>query len=366
MGFWRSNSPRFRFRWALAASLSLALIAAGCAEDGEDPAQDEAGGQDGEDTDEQPAEDDPQARFAGETMTLIVPYSTGGGYDTYLRLLSPYIEEAGQVETVVENQEGAGGLQAANSLYASEGDPTQIMIANGPGFSSSWLIGGEGVRFEMDEFTMLGRLVSEPHVLGVSGDSDIEDFDQLLEEGSFSWGHTGPGSTAVINATVVGEAFDLDIDTVSGFEGSGEIQTALIRGDIDVMSIEPSSGLSAIEAGEFRPLIYLSDERSDLLPDVPALGERDLSEDEQELLDAHFALFEVGRALVGPPGLEDAEVEALRAIVETAVNDDEFQADAEADERPLAFASGEELQELVEQVADAPEEYVQLLEQAEQ
>lgn len=304
------------------------------------------------------------ARFAGETVSLVVPYSPGGGYDVYLRALAPHIERIGDVTTVVENRPGAGGLLAASQLFVATGDPSQVLISNGPGYASAWLVGAEGVQFELDEFTILGRLVSEPHVLGVAADSEIETFEELLQTDDLTWGVTGPGSTALINATVLNEVFDRSIETVAGFEGSGELQTALARGDIDVMSIEPSSALAAIEADQFTPLMYISDAPSPLLPEVATITDLDLTAEQSELLDVHFALFDVGRALLAPPGLAEEDAAGLRALVEAAATSPEFVAESEEGNRPLDFASGEEVAELLETVAAAPDSYVQLIEQA--
>src|SRR5918998_3541284 len=60
----------------------------------------------------------------GETVSLVVPYEPGGGYDSYVRLLAPYLEERTGTTIAVQNQPGAGGLLALNNLHTEKADGT--------------------------------------------------------------------------------------------------------------------------------------------------------------------------------------------------------------------------------------------------
>src|SRR5215218_7752465 len=67
-----------------------------------------------------PAAAQPAADFyRGKTLTLIVGYSVGGGYDTYARVLARHMAKhiPGNPSIIVQNMPGAGSLKAANFLY---------------------------------------------------------------------------------------------------------------------------------------------------------------------------------------------------------------------------------------------------------
>src|SRR5438874_1777073 len=57
--------------------------------------------------------------FAGKTITMIVGFGAGGGYDTYTRLVARHLGRhiPGNPNVIVENMPGAGSLTAANHLY---------------------------------------------------------------------------------------------------------------------------------------------------------------------------------------------------------------------------------------------------------
>src|SRR4051812_32007745 len=57
--------------------------------------------------------------YKGKTISMIVGYSAGGGYDIYARMIAPYLTKhlPGNPTVVVQNMDGAGSLKATNYLY---------------------------------------------------------------------------------------------------------------------------------------------------------------------------------------------------------------------------------------------------------
>src|SRR6202162_5643285 len=58
--------------------------------------------------------------YKGKTISLIIGYSVGGGYDLYGRLLARHIGRhiPGRPNIVPQNMTGAGSLRAAQYLYS--------------------------------------------------------------------------------------------------------------------------------------------------------------------------------------------------------------------------------------------------------
>src|SRR5258708_32767185 len=58
--------------------------------------------------------------YKDRTVSLVIGYSVGGGYDTYARLLAQHMGKhiPGNPSVVPQNMPGAGSLKAANYLYA--------------------------------------------------------------------------------------------------------------------------------------------------------------------------------------------------------------------------------------------------------
>jgi len=59
--------------------------------------------------------DEAEDFYRGKTLTVLISYSVGGGYDLYARLLAHYLGAhiPGNPVVVPQNMPGAGGLRAA-------------------------------------------------------------------------------------------------------------------------------------------------------------------------------------------------------------------------------------------------------------
>lgn len=340
---------------ALAALGAGSLVLAGCAGDGGSSSSSPAG------TDAESG-GSPCAALEGETVTLVVPYSPGGGYDTYARLIAPYLEEELGATVVVENQDGAGGLLAINNLMTEEPDGTTIAIMNGQGSVAASLAGAQGAAFDVSELTFLGKVAGESPVFVVGAGSGYETWEDVLEASDFRFASAGPGAEDYINAQFLTRVFDLDAEVITGFPGSSEEELAVTAGDTDGMTGDPSSRRTAIESGDHIPIMVIGRERADFLPDdVPLITDVEATDEQRALIEPQVALMEVGRPLVAPPGMDEELTACLREAVAATVENPELVAEAEQQDRPINYLSGEELDELIQQILDSPEGYQELL-----
>jgi tripartite-type tricarboxylate transporter receptor subunit TctC len=139
--------------------------------------------------------------------------------------------------------------------------------------------------------------------------------------------------------------------------------SALTRGDIDGMTGDFDSRLPAIENGDHRPLLLLGPEPDPALPDTPALME--IVDPEQEELAAFLIdLLELGRPIVGPPGMPEDRLSCVRDALAAAVENPDLVAESQEQERPINWMSGEDYDELVAGLMESPPEFVRILEQA--
>jgi tripartite-type tricarboxylate transporter receptor subunit TctC len=346
-----SALPFRRGAWSLAALGLAAGVLSGCSSDAE-----------GADSTAAAGGEDACASLGGENITLVVPYDPGGGYDSYARLLAPYMEEELDATIVVENRPGAGGLLALNNLLAEEPDGTTIAIMNGVGAGGSSIAGAEGATFSLGDFSYIGRVASEPPLIVTNAEGDYQDFDAVREADGFRWGSTGPGAEDYVTAGVLSAVFDIPGEIITGFPGSGETELALLQGDIDGMSGNPGSRRQSVEEGTTTPIVLMGEQRPEWLSeDVPLVTDVEMDDDQAALIDAHLALVELGRPLVGPPDMEEGPLTCLRDTMAAAMENQELIDESIEQERELNFLPGEDVDELIQRVTDAPDEYRELL-----
>lgn len=287
--------------------------------------------------------------YKSKVVKFIVPYSVGGGFDTYARAIAPYLEKYLPGATViVENVPGGGSLIGTNTLYRAEPDGLTIGLINGAGMALNQILETEGVMFDLAKMTWLCRVSADPRAMVVSTKTPfytVEDMRKANREIVFA--ATGVGSDDYYAAAVIFKALGIPLRQVTGFPGSAEANLAVVRGEgVDGTEIELSSVLQFIEEESMRPIMVITRERLETFPDVPTALES-VPPENREMVQVITNIFEANRVVCGPPGIPEERVAALRLALEKVFQDPEFIAWGEKAKRPLEFLSGEEIEKLI-------------------
>lgn len=298
--------------------------------------------------------------YDGNTINWIVPYSPGGGYDEYSRLIIPYFEKYTGATVRLQNNPGAGGMRGANDIYRSPKDGLTVGIVNGSALVTNQLAGIEGAVYQFEKYGFLGRVVADQRVLAVSTRGDFDDFDDLLNASStFKIGATGLGGSTYVDALVAGELFNLDQDIIHGFDSSSVIRQAMLRRDIVGMWGSYGSAIQDVEDGMQKIVLQSGQERTAAIPDAPTvleMAERmNLGADKMAVLRAWQGLNDVGRPVVAPPGVPADRLAFLQRAFEQALTDPEFIAVAEEAGRDLSFVNGARMAQVANDAAVMPD-----------
>jgi tripartite-type tricarboxylate transporter receptor subunit TctC len=339
-----------RARCFPAAAVVVALTVAGC---GGGSAEDESAAGSGE-----------EPFYAGQTVDFVVPYEPDGGYDLYARSLAPYLGEClGDARVVVKNEPGAGGLLAVNTTFTTSPDERRLSIVNTVGAVSAQIAGAEGVQFDMTEFSPVGRIVATTSALGVTPDSELQDFQDLIDkDGPVRFPSTGPGANDFITPNILAAIYGFETEMITGFQGSGEARLALLSGDGDAYVQSWDSMLEDIETGEVKALVVASTEPVEQLPDVPSLADYDpAGENGEQLRDELSALEATGRGVVAPPGLPEERLTELQEAFDCAFENEDLLAELEQQGRPVGVLSGAEWQDVINEALNSSEEFQTIL-----
>ncbi len=280
--------------------------------------------------------------LAGRTIRWIVPYGAGGGYDTLSRLLAPALEKALEATVAIDNVSGAGGLLGARTLRDSPADGRTLGLINGSGLLGAMLAGNDDVPAPDKDFTVLGRLRQDRHAWFTGPNSPIrciEDVAPGKRDRPVLVAVLGAGSALFLSGAVASHILGIDAVFVAGHKGSKAARMALLRGEIDVMSLSFGSARRHVEAGRMRPLLQISDRPiadHPSLSGVPLVGGPDgiaarwaerVGRDPEEamaLSTALAALLAAGRIVAAPAGLSPATADCLGEAVQLAMASPEF------------------------------------------
>src|SRR6266699_333627 len=102
--------------------------------------------------------------YSGKTVTIIVGYAPGGGFDTTARRAAKYMGKhlPGNPNVIVDNMPGAGSLTAANHIYnVAKPDGLTIGVFNETPVLNQ-VANVEGVAFDAKQMGWLGNAVQSP------------------------------------------------------------------------------------------------------------------------------------------------------------------------------------------------------------
>jgi len=251
------------------------------------------------------------------TISIVIPYRPGGGFDRTVRAFAPYFaKQIGPGATVLpENVPGAGGRRAAAKVFRARPDGTMLGIFNLPGIVLPEVL-GERVDFDLRALSWIGRIESQNYVLLISAASGINSLANLQAAEDIVFLSTGYGSTVLAASQIVADRIGLVDDEptyVVGYTGTADSQVGLIRGDGNVTLAPVSSALPHIESGDLVPLAVTGHMSTlDGVPTFDELGFPDL------------ASLDLQRSLAGPPEMDPELLRTLRAAFLRAIADPEF------------------------------------------
>ncbi len=288
------------------------------------------------------------AEWPEKPVTFVVPYSPGGGFDSYVRAVAPEMEKALGVEVVIENIPGAGGQKGAATVYRADPDGYTIGIWNVPGLTVPQLL-GRSSGYDLTDVTWIGNLATSKYALAVKSGSGFDSLDDLCGLGQpFKHSDTGPASTSSVTARIAMATIDCPILNVTGYKGSTDTIIALMRGEVDA-TIKPIASLLKYQ-DDLDILMTFETERS--LENVPTSS---------ELGYDNFANFTLRRIIGGPPGIP-ADIQAkLSEALMTAANSAAVQEWSTSSNRPLDPVGADEASAIMTQMMDFYSEYKDVL-----
>src|SRR3954462_14443269 len=196
--------------------------------------------------------------FAGKTVTIIVGYKAGGGYDAMARLLARYLPKhiPGKPTVIVQNMPGANSIIAANHIYnVAKPDGLTIGTFN-RNLPIAQLTGVQGVKYDIAKFQWIGSAANETNILPIRNELPYKNFDELRKaKERLVIGSTGPGANTHDFPLLLKDLLGMNIKIVSGYSSSADIMLAVERKEVDGRAGSYTSLKPFIDRKLVRPII---------------------------------------------------------------------------------------------------------------
>jgi tripartite-type tricarboxylate transporter receptor subunit TctC len=302
--------------------------------------------------------------YRGRSITLVIGYSAGGGYDAYGRVLARHLGRhiPGNPAIVAQNMPGAGSLRSANYLYNVAPKDGTVIGHFSRGMAMEPLIGTSSTQFDARRFTWLGSGTDEISVCVTWHASRVKSWNDMLTI-PFTVGGEGTGSDPDIFSVVVRNVFGVKLKLVSGYPGTAEVALAIERGEVDGRCGWSWSSLKLTKpdwiAGKRVNLVaQLALNKSPELPDVPLIFDFATTERQRQILKLMLSRQSMARPFAAPPDLPEDRKAALRTAFDRTMADGEFLAEAKQRGLEVNPVSGSEIDKLVGELYQTPADIV--------
>lgn len=244
----------------LACSLAISLTACG---------------QSGQSGQQQPAQT--ETKYPEKPINVLQGFKAGGGSDQLAQLTQPTLQKILGQSFVNQYIPGATGAIAWTQLAKStKNDGYTLSITNTPMLMTNYIMNSE-IKYSIEELEPIANVVTDPGIIVVGKDSKYKTFNDLLADikanpGKVTIGNSGIGGDDFFTTLLFQKASGLTVQMVP-FDGDGPSWQAAAAGKVQVSFNNLGVTYPQVKAGNLIPLAVFSEERVDMIPDVPTIKE---------------------------------------------------------------------------------------------
>jgi tripartite-type tricarboxylate transporter receptor subunit TctC len=302
--------------------------------------------------------------LAGKTVTMVIGFGPGGGYDRWGRTVARHIGKhlPGNPTVVPQNMPGAGSLVAANHLYsAAPKDGTSLgIIARDAALAE--LTGMQGARFDATKFSWIGSPAVETNVCVAFHTAKVKTAKDLFEH-ELIIGNTGPGTGTYTYPKALTGLLGMKFKQIAGFPASTDVFLAIERGEVEGICESLDSALEKrpewIKEKKLNILFQAGAEPNPQIKDVPFIMDFAKTEEQKQALRFLYAGQGIGRPFVAPPDLPADRLKMLRDAFNATMKDPDFIADVKKQKIELEPQTGEQLEKLIKELFATPKPVIQ-------
>jgi tripartite-type tricarboxylate transporter receptor subunit TctC len=307
--------------------------------------------------------------YKGRTVSLIIGYSAGSGYDIYARVLARFIGKyiPGNPSIVSQNMPGAGSLKAAMYVHGVAPKDGSVIATIGRSAPIEPLLGD--AQFDGRSFTWLGSIASNSSLCTSWHTTAIKSWQDAMTK-PFALAGEGSGSDPDNFARILKNVFGAKVRLVTGYPGGTEMNLAIERGEVDGRCGWSWDSIKSTRPDWLRDrklnllAVFSLQKAADIPSEVPLIGDLARSDEQRQILRVLLAGQGLGRPYFTSPGVPEDRKAALRAAFDATMKDPDFLAEIAKARLEVSPTSGVEIDRLLADIYASPREVIEKAKQA--
>src|SRR6201987_921703 len=271
--------------------------------------------------------------YKGRSISMIIGYSVGGGYDAYARLLAHYIgrDIPGEPSIGPQQMTGAGSLRAANYLFSVAPKDGSVLGTFSRSMGIAPLLGQ--AEFDSRKFTWLGSMTDDDTTCVTWNSSPIKTWTDFLSKPS-KLGGLGADADPDIWALLYKNVFGAKVQLVSGYPGTNDAVLAMERGEVDGLcglswSTIRTRHAEWLSGHAVNIIVQAALKKEPEIAAVPLATDLVSNPEQLQIIRLLLASQAMARPFAAPPALAPDSKSALIAAFDATMHDADFMAEAQ-------------------------------------
>ena len=233
------------------------------------------------------------AEYPERPITLVVPFAAGGPTDIVARIVGENMAKALGQPVIVENVAGAGGTTGITRASQAKPDGYTIMMGHMGTHGAAPALYPNLKYDPAKDFAPIGLAAGTPIVIIAKKDfpaANLKEFVDYVKKNQdkVNEAHAGVGSVSFTTCTLLQSLMGTKTARVA-YRGTGPALNDLVAGQVDFGCDQIVNLVPQIQAGTIKAYGIATEERSNVIPDVPTTKEGGLPEFQVSAWNAVFA-----------------------------------------------------------------------------
>lgn len=258
--------------------------------------------------------------YPARPITIVVPFSAGGGVDAIARLLAEKLRTGLNQTVLVDNRPGASGMLGASFVAKAAPDGYTLLLGSAGETTINPFVYRGKMQYSPDkDFAPITLVTRVPNVLVANNNLPVKNVAELVayakkNPGKVTYATSGVGNPQHLNGELLQSLTGIKMVHVP-YKGASNQLVDVASGTVDISFVSLAGAAPFIKGNRLKALAVTSAKRASFAPDVPAISE--YAPAASYNLENWFGMF-------APAGTPQAVQTKLNAAVTEALRDPEL------------------------------------------
>ncbi len=258
--------------------------------------------------------------YPSKPITIVVPFSTGGGVDTIARLLAEKLRITLKQNVVVDNKAGGSGMIGAGAVAKAIPDGYTLLLGSAGETAINTFVYKNKMAYnpakDLAPITLVTRVPNVLLARNTLPANTMEEFISYAKKnpGKLTYATSGVGNPQHLNGELLEEVAGIHMVHIP-YKGAAGQLIDVASGTVDITFVSFTAAKSFLADKKLKALAVTSAKRTSFAPNLPAIAEFKPLATYQ--LENWFGLF-------APAGTPEAVLQKLNAAVTAAIKDPEL------------------------------------------